>query len=203
MEYRYDIEQNTDEWIAIKVGKFSASPCAELLMDKKTKGYIGLIDKIVEERITGLPCEGKWGGNSFTNRGHEFEPMAIQDYELRNLQVIKRVGVIVLDDWTLCSPDGLINDNAHYQAKCPIFNTQKYSLLDKDKKISGAYYKQIQFELFVSGREYCVFNSFHPSLPAFDKIIYRDVEMINNIGIRLEESKIEVLNQISQIKSIS
>lgn len=203
MEYRYDIEQNTDEWIAIKVGKFSASVSAELQMDKKTKGYIGLIDKIVEERITGLPCEGKWGGNSYTNRGHEFEPMAIQDYELRNLQVIKRVGVIELNDWVLCSPDGLINDNAHYQAKCPIFNTQKYSLLDKDKKILSPYYKQIQFELFVSDREYCVFNSFHPSLPAFDKIIYRDEEMISNIGMRLEEGKIEVLNQINQIKSIS
>lgn len=202
MEYRYDIEQNTDEWIAIKVGKFSASPCAELLMDKKTKGYIGLIDKIVEERMTGLPCEGKWGGNSYTNRGHEFEPFAIQDYELRNLQVIKRVGVIVLDDWALCSPDGLINDNAHYQAKCPIFNTQKYYLFDENQKIPSNYIKQIQFELFISGREYCVFNSFHPNLPAFDKVVKRDEVMISEIARRLEEAKIEVLNQINQIKSI-
>ena len=33
--YRYDIEQNTDEWIAEKLGKFSASSAADLLMDKK------------------------------------------------------------------------------------------------------------------------------------------------------------------------
>ena len=68
-QYRFDIKQNTDEWIALKVGKFSASSCAELLMDKKTKGYTGLIDKIVEERMTGNPSESKkFQGNQFTDR---------------------------------------------------------------------------------------------------------------------------------------
>ena len=34
--YRYDIEQNSDEWFEIKLGKFSASICPELLMDKSS-----------------------------------------------------------------------------------------------------------------------------------------------------------------------
>jgi len=84
MQLRFDIEQNTDEWVQIKVGKFSASTCADLLMDKKTVGYTGLIQKIIEERITGNPSESKkFQGNSFTERGHEFEPLARNDYEIR------------------------------------------------------------------------------------------------------------------------
>ena len=109
MKLRFDIEQNTDEWHDIKVGKFSASTCPELLMDKKTKGYTNLINRIIEEKITGVATESKtFTGNSFTNRGHEFEPIARNDYEIRNLQVVDIIGVIELDDWVLCSPDGLI-----------------------------------------------------------------------------------------------
>ena len=107
--YRYDIEQNSDEWFDIKIGKFSASSAPELLMDKSTKGYKGLIAKIVEERITGQRCESnQFKGNWATERGHEFEPIAREDYELRTLQVVKTVGVVELNEWTLCSPDGLI-----------------------------------------------------------------------------------------------
>jgi hypothetical protein len=200
-KYRFDIQQNTEEWEAIKIGKFSASTCAELLMDKKTKGYRGLIDKIVEERMTGKPCESKkFQGNQFTDRGHELEPVAREDYEMRSFDDVNIVGVVELDDWVLCSPDGLINDNGLYQAKCPIFNTQKEYL--KTRKIPTNYYKQMQFELFVSGREYNVFNSYHPSLPPLDIIVLRDEEIISEIKTRLEEAKKEVLEEIKFLKSL-
>lgn len=201
MKLRFDIEQNTDEWILIKVGKFSASTCADLLMDKKTAGYTELIKKIVEERITGNPSESKkFQGNSFTERGHELEPLARNDYEVRNFCEVKQIGVIELDEWVLCSPDGLIDDNGLYQAKCPIFNTQLEYL--ETKKVPTNYYKQMQFELFVSGREYNIFNSFHPHLPPVDIIVNRDEVMIAEISRRLEEAKMEVLHRINFIKSL-
>lgn len=198
MKYRYDIVQNTEEWEEIKLGKFSASTAADLLMDKKNAGYKKLIDKIVEERITGKKSESKtFKGNEFTDRGHELEPVAREDYELRHFKDVTLVGVVELDDWTLCSPDGLIDADGLYQAKCPIFNTQKGYL--KTKKIPNNYYKQLQFELFVTGRKYNVFNSYHPSLPAFDKIVYRDDEMIEEIKTRLKEAISEVEKEIEEI----
>ncbi len=201
MEYRFDIQQNTDEWLAIKVGKFSASTCAELLMDKKTSGYKGLIDKIVEERMTGNPTESKkFQGNQFTDRGHELEPVAREDYEIRNFKEVKIIGVIELDEWVLCSPDGLIDDDGLYQAKCPIFNTQKGYL--KSKKVPTNYYKQMQFELYVSNRNYNIFNSYHPNLPAFDVAIYRDESMIDEIKQRIKEAKQEVESEIKYLKSL-
>jgi len=202
MKLNFTILQNSDEWFAIKLGKFSASTSADLLMAKNTKGYLNLINKIIEERMTGLPTESKtFGGNKFTEMGHEREPLAAEDYELRNFAELELIGVIELDDWVLCSPDRLIGDNGLYQAKCPIFNTQREYL--KTQKIPINYYKQMQFELFVSGRDYNIFNSYHPYLPAVDIRVERDEVMIAEIARRLDEAKEEVTNEIKYLKSLS
>ena len=201
MILREDIIQGSEKWFEIKIGKFSASTCADLLMAKSTAGYKSLIDRIIEERMTGLPTESRsFKGNQFTERGTEMEPLAAEDYELRNFAELKLIGVIELDDWVLCSPDRLIGDNGLYQAKCPIFNTQREYL--KTQKVPGNYYKQMQFELYVAYREYNIFNSFHPYLPAVDIRLERDEEMIATIARRLEEAKQEVTNEINYLKSI-
>lgn len=201
-QYRYDIKQNTDEWFEIKLGKFSASVAADLLMDKKTAGYKKLIDKIVEERMTGKATESNtFKGNQFTERGHELEPVAREDYEMRTFKDVVIVGVVELDEWTICSPDGLIDEDGLWQAKCPIFNTQKGYL--KTQKVPTNYYKQMQFELYVSGREYNIFNSYHPYLPAVDIVVKRDDEMIETIKRRLTEAKAEVLSEIKYLQSLN
>jgi hypothetical protein len=200
-QYRFDIKQNSEEWLAIKVGKFSASIAADLLMDKKTAGYQKLIDRIVEERMTGKETESKtFSGNGFTERGHELEPVAREDYEFNSFNDVVQVGVVEFDDWTLCSPDGLINEDGLIQIKCPIFNTQKEYL--KTKKVPTPYYKQMQFELFVTGREYNIFYSYHPNLPAVEIKVNRDEVMIAEIQRRLNEAKNEVHAEIEFLKSL-
>lgn len=211
-EYRYDIEQNTDEWYQIKVAKIGASNAAEVLMDTTTKGYQGLKDRLVEEIITGEPTESKtFKGNSFTERGHEFEPIAREDYELRTLTTVDLIGVIQLNDLVLCSPDGLIDDDKHHQIKCPIFNTHKkylklvekhIALSDNDilKKIDSTYYKQCQFELYVSGRKYNIWTSFHPHLKPIDLTIKRDEELIKKIEEKVEILRCEVNEEVKSLK---
>lgn len=210
--YRYDIEQNSDEWFAEKIGRLGASSAPDLLMDKKNKGYINLVNKIIEEKVTGEPCESKaWSGNQFTQRGHEFEPIARNDFELRTLKVVDIIGIVELDDWTMCSPDGLIGEDGLHQIKCPIFNTQReyhntidvnVGLSDNDllKKIDIGYYKQCQFELFVTGRKYNIWTSYHPHLDPIDLKIDRDPDMIKIIKERLSEFKNEVNSGIKTLR---
>lgn len=208
--YRFDIEQNTDEWQVIKLRMFSASSADKLLSGRETKGYQQLISKIAEERFTGKKCESKsFGGNEFTNRGHEYEPIARFDYEFRESITTKLVGVVVKDDWCLCSPDSLIGDNKLQQIKCPIFSTQEEYLekaakhTDIKKIIPGNYYKQMQFELFVChDRTSNIFTSFHPNLRALDIEVFRDEEMQKEIHKRLEEAKIDVLMRIEKINNL-
>ncbi len=200
-KYRYDIEQNTDEWEAVRIGKFTASICSDLLMKKENKGYSNLIARVVEERITGKKSESSnFKGNYATNRGHELEPIARVDYEFRTLKVVKTIGVIELDDWTLCSPDGLIGDDLHHQIKCPLFNTQLEYL--KKNKVPTNYYNQVQFELYVSGRSGCVFTCYHPNLPPLDILINRDEDVLQRIDTRLKEAKEEVTKEIELIKNL-
>lgn len=198
--YRFDIQQNSDEWIAAKVGKFSASSADALLMSKKTTGYQNLIDKIIEERITGEQSEGTWSGNKWTERGHKLEPIAADDFEFNTFIETKIVGLVEYDYWTVCSPDRLINDDGLLQIKCPIFKTQREYL--RTNKVPGNYYKQMQFELLVTGREYNIFYSYHPHLPALNILIKRDDEMIAEIVTRLNEAKDEVLKEIEYLKTI-
>lgn len=207
--YRYDIEQNTEEWEHIKIGMFSASVADKLLSGKDTKGYKQLIYKIAEERITGKRCENDdFKGNWATNRGHELEPIAADDYEFRTLQATKIVGVVIKDDWCLCSPDRLIGKNKLQQIKCPIFSTQKEYLekakinTDIKKIIPANYYKQMQFELFVTGREYNIFTSFHPKLKALDIEVPKDNEIQELTHSRIEEAKLDVLKEIQLIKNL-
>lgn len=209
--YRYDIEQNTDEWYLSKVRKIGASSATDLLMDKKTKGYQSLVDRLVEETITGEATESKtFIGNKYTERGHEFEPIARQDFELRNLKIVDIIGIIELDEWCMCSPDGLIGKDTLHQIKCPIFNTQKkyLSTIEKNKglsdnellkKIDGGYYKQCQYELFISNRKYNIWTSYHPHLKPIDLKLERDEELINVIKTRLNEIKSEVLKEVEQL----
>jgi len=207
--YRFDIEQNTDEWHNIKIGMFSASVTDKLLSGTNTKGFQELISRITEERLTGIKSDSiVFAGNKYTERGHEFEPIARYDYEYRNLVSVKQVGVIIKDEWCLCSPDGLIGDNKLIQIKCPIFSTHReYLYLAKNntdirKIIPGNYYKQMQFELYVSGLDINVFTSYHPNLRALDIEVKRDEQMIKEIEDRLVEAKLLVLNEIEIIKNL-
>ena len=200
--YRFDIEQNTDEWIKAKLGKFSASGASSLLMDSNKEGYKNLIKKIVEERITGKGIEGKWNGNKYTERGHELEPIAIENYELKTFTKVKKVGLVELkglEDWVCCSPDGLIEDNGLVQVKCPIFSTQ-FDYLET-KKVPTDYYKQMQFELLVTERDYNIFYSFHPSLPDLEIRVERDEKMITDIKEKLTIVINEVEEKIKTIRS--
>jgi predicted phage-related endonuclease len=196
-----EIEQNTDAWTQIKLGKFSASNCADLLMATKCEGYKKLIKRIVEERITGLPSESKWMGNKYTERGHDLEPIAIQNYEFSTFTKAHRVGFIEHDSlWYGCSPDALLGENGLLQVKNPIFATQLDYL--EDQEIPTDYYKQMQFELMVCEREYDIFHSFHPALPALTLRVNRDEKMIAEIQEKLKIAVEEVNQRINKLKGI-
>jgi len=198
----HQIKQNSEEWLSLRVGKFTASSASDLLMNKSLKGYNQLLSKIMEERFTGEACESKkFQGNSFTDRGHLFEPIAINDFETKYFYDVVEIGFIESDDHLYgCSPDGMINDNGMIQIKCPIFATQ-LEYLEK-QTVPTNYYKQMQFELFVSEREYNIFYSYHPKLKEVYIKLERDEEMIEKIRQRIEEATDYIDGEIERIRCL-
>lgn len=216
-KYHFDIEQNTEEWDQVRVGKFTASKAADLLMNPTTQGYKNLIDKIFEERFTGMKSESDtFRGNGFTERGHELEPVAIADYELNSFNDVLPVGFVESCNWVGCSPDGLIDDDKLIQIKCPVFLTQyKYlqiyeemtnqknnTNIDNDilKKIDSKYYKQMQFELYAcDDRTKNIFYSYHPKLKPVELHITPDLDMFYAFDVEIAYAKNEIINRIERL----
>jgi len=195
----HDIKQNTEEWEKLKLGKFSASSCNDLLSGKTSKGYKNLINRIFEEQYTKSTSESKlFRGNWATDRGHELEPIARESFEKETFDVVKEIGFVEIDDYIGCSPDGLVYEDGLIQIKCPIFLTQ-VEYLEK-QEVPPNYYKQMQFELFVTARDYNIFYSYHPKLKSVIIKVNRDDELIAKIIDRLDEAISEVKLKLSKLE---
>ena len=158
MKLYYDVIQGTDEWNALRLGKFTASCFSDLFAKDTTIAYQGLINKVVYERLTGEIPESY--SNDYMARGSELEAQARQAYELETFNKIKEVGFIEISEWVGCSPDGLIGKDGLVEIKCPKWST----LIDYhlSGKIPSNYMYQMQGQLYVSERQWCDFYVWHP-----------------------------------------
>ena len=197
MKYYYDIEQGSDEWHLLRCGRFTASGISNLFMGKSTAGYNNYINSVVYGRLFNETSEDSFS-NEWTIRGLELEPEAINHYELETFNKINRVGFVELNSWVGCSPDGLLGEDGLIQIKCPKYSTQiDYHLKGQ---IPKNYYYQIQGEIYITGREWNIFYSYHPKLKPFVKKVKRDDKLISEIETKLNESIQIVKDRIELIK---
>jgi hypothetical protein len=119
MKY-YDIMQGTDEWNAIRLGKFTASTFSDLFMDKKTATYQKAIIKVAYEIVTGESEESY--SNKWMQRGNEKEPIAAEYYETLTFNEVELCGFYEYNEFVGASPDRKIKDqNGGCEFKCPSF----------------------------------------------------------------------------------
>jgi hypothetical protein len=193
----HDVEQNTDEWLELRRGKFTASACTDLFLKPETAGYRKCISKVVYERKTGILLPDERYGSKSMATGHEREQLARDQYMIETFSVVKNGGFCEKDDWTGCSPDGLVDNKGLLQIKCPDFST----ILDykKTAKLPLNYMRQMQFELWVTEREWNDYYVFYPSITPFNIRLYRNDLLIKEIESKIEEAKKEVLTLIDII----
>jgi len=195
MKYYYNIEQGTEEWHKIRLGKFTASNFSTLFMKKTTKGYQNLINQIVYERLTNEIPESF--SNGWMERGLELEPAAIENYELETFNKVHPVGFVELNPWIGASPDGLIGTDGQVQIKCPKYSTLIEYLLND--KIPNEYYIQMQGELMVTERKWNDFYVYHPNLKPLLIRVHPDLEMFQAINKELIEAISEVQKRIERL----
>lgn len=180
----YDVEQNSEEWMQLRLGKFTASSFKQLFAAKSTLDYRKCINQVVYEILTGEQPESF--SNQYMERGHELEPIAREIYSMKTFNDIDNGGFFELNKYVGCSPDGLIGDNGLIEIKCPSFNTMIEYL--ENKTLPNEYKYQVHGQLFVTGREYCDFMAFHPKLKPFILRIGRDEAMCAQIDLALKEA---------------
>lgn len=165
----YNFEQNTPEWYEVRKLKFTASNASTIMaMGAGLKTLIG-------EMLADYYSSGEYEEfsakytNSQMERGHKFEDKARAIYELETGSKVKQVGFIELDEYIGCSPDGLVGEDGLIEIK----NPSDKVFLDQieTKKIKKEYLDQMQFQMFVTNRQWCDYFAFNPNFtPSFIKI---------------------------------
>lgn len=126
-------------------------------------------------------------GNPATMWGREHERVAIEEFSEKQKMEIKECGLFVHKKYPFlaATPDGLIGDRGVVEVKCP-FSAAKYTPLEaiNNKKIKFAfaedsqlrlkrthnYYYQVQGQLQITGREYCIFLVWTPLGMEFETV---------------------------------
>jgi putative phage-type endonuclease len=181
--YRFDIEQGSDEWHAIRRGVITASAISRLLTGTgkpaNNDTSRAQLDQLLAERITGESDPGFY--NDDMARGHLLEPFA-RDLYSQHYNEVQECGFITstLGGVTVgYSPDGLVGDDGLIEIKAPRQKTHLKSLLTN--QVPGEYVPQVQTGLAVSGRAWCDFISYAPGLPLFVRRVERDELVIDQI----------------------
>jgi putative phage-type endonuclease len=192
-----NVEQGTAEWKELRLGHVTASNVADVM----AKGKSGEAEsrkkyktKIVAERLT------RQGQDSYFNAamewGVEQEPYARMAYEVTTNVLVDKTGFWHHPDIAFLgvSPDGLVGDDGLVEIKCPQTTTHLDYILDD--KVPAKYFKQIQCQLWVTGRQWCDFVSFDPRLPnrnqLFIKRCPRDDAFIAEMEAEVREFLTEV-----------
>lgn len=200
-----NVQQNTEEWFELKLGRLSASSASVLFMGKSTAGYKGLVDKIAFERVHGEEVESKFNGNASTERGHDLEPLASKRYESVTMTKCTNGGIHFLGDYLSCSVDRNLEDingnkiNGAVEIKCFEHKHHEQIALSEELFIKELKH-QVQFQLYVTGYDFIDQFGYHPLYKDAKVRVYPDLEYVKLLEkeIKLFEETVEIEMFIKQ-----
>ena len=195
-----DHEQGTEEWLAARLGKPSASMFSKLITatGKPSSSADGYINQLIAERLTGQ--SEPFYVTEWMARGTELEPEAREAYEFISGNDVIETGFILDTSFEYgCSPDGLITDKGGLEIKCPAPQTMVSYLRDNQVGVKK-YWQQIQGCMWISQREWWDFFAYHPEMPHVLVRVERDQEYIAKLAIEVQGAVAEILNQVEKLK---
>jgi hypothetical protein len=158
-----NVEQNTDEWYALRAGKLTSSNLSNVMANlgkafgEPAKKYAV---NIAIEQITGNPISSNYS-NDHMERGHEQEPIARNLYEQELFCEVTNGGFFD-GGFIGCSPDGLLEDGV-IEIKSVIPSVHFANI--KRGSVDPAYKWQCIGNLQYTGREWLDFISFCADFP--------------------------------------
>ena len=193
------VEQRTDEWLAARVGRITASRfkavLARLKNGQPAQARQDYLMDLVCERLTGQPT------HHFVNQamqwGIDQEEFGREAYEARTGQLVQQAGFIVPADIKASvggSPDGLIGlegAGGCIEIKAPNTRTHVQTILDG---MPDEHFAQVQGVMWVAGREWCDFISWDPRVPGEHQLYIERIER-DDAFIEMLKREIEVFDQ--------
>src|SRR5690606_4367027 len=166
----HDVEQNSPDWDALRLGKVTASGYAKFMANYgKAFGDPAMryALQVALERATGRKAEHSFRTDDM-ERGHEQEPIARMLYEEQTFSDVTNGGFFDWGDWG-DSPDGLIDDDGVLEIKCVIAPVHHANI--RRGKFDPTYKWQIVGHLDGTGREWVDFASFCSDYPEHKQLV--------------------------------
>jgi putative phage-type endonuclease len=189
-------------WFQARLGNPGASSISKIITTKglPSKQAEELKYQLAGEIIAGKHEETYQSAHMLNGLAREAEARTL--FELIEGVSVREVAIVYKDEQKKChvSPDGLIDDNAGLEIKCPMLKTHvKYLLANK---IPTEYFSQIQMSLYVCEAEYWWFMSYCPGLPELTIKVHRDEKFIEKLKKALDEFCMELITVVKKLKSL-
>lgn len=186
------MEQRTDDWLAARLGMITGTRFAAIVGTGKTRD--DLIRDLAWERYTGS-CIEKGFTTDAMQRGIDLEPEARDWYSFHSGNDVVEHGFMVHPELSFVgmSPDGLCGEDGLLEIKCPGHRAHIETI--ERRKVPSQYRWQVQGQLWVTGRSWLDFVSYHPE---HDGIIIR-IEPSADDHAKLEAACIAANEEIESI----
>lgn len=186
------VEQGTEEWRRLRMGRPSASRFSNFINFAKKSGSLSLSDsltaksykfELVAEKLLQRPMDRQKPDTPYMKDGRKYEPYAC-DWLAAHLKVDVLPGGFFTNGIAGCSPDRLLADrNEIVEVKCPAPWTHLQYIVDG---FDDAYELQVQGQLWITGADICHFCSWSPEegFPAVyikrtpDRIFIKTMEIL-------------------------
>ena len=165
------MEQRSEEWYAARKGRVTASMAGAIMGVAPYQTRAQALRRMVRDACGAEP---EFTGNIATDYGTYNEAGALIDYRLETGDDVRAVGFIAFEDWAGCSPDGLIGNDGGLEIKCPFGKRKDVDPVFKTLADQPHYYAQVQFSLYVTGRDWWNFYQWAPAKSAQIEVILPD-----------------------------
>lgn len=169
MKIYSSLEQGSPEWLALRLGKITASNIGTVLGKGVTREKYLL--KLAAERVSGIVEETY--KNAHMERGNEQESTARAAYEAATGNEVLQVAFVDCETWG-ASPDGLVGDNGCIEIKCRIGSVQASTILDR--AVPSDNLPQTHAVMLALDRQWCDYVSYSPNMPLYIERITRSPE---------------------------
>jgi putative phage-type endonuclease len=191
-----EIEQGSEAWLQLRLGKCTASRVADVLAKTKTGVSASRGNYLIQlalERVTGV-IEPSYK-NDAMQWGTDNEQTARTAFEVAHNVFVDQVAFVdhpTIKDFG-CSPDGVIGDSL-LELKCPYQSAVHWSYF-KDG-CPSKYYTQIQAQMSCTGAKSVWFVSFDPRMPARSQLYIEEVMREEEFIKKLEDEVKQFLNEV-------
>ena len=186
--------QGTEEWLKARLGVTTKG--------LRSTSFNSYVNALIAEKLTGDPTYVKI--TEPMERGTSLEDEARAMYQLIEEVDVRQVDFIKHPNMEVgCSPDGLIDKEQNgliggLEIKCPLQGTHVEYL--RAGKLPSKYLLQVQGCMFVTGRGFWDFMSYHPKMRPFMIRTYRDDDLINELVTNLQEAVLMIDEGVSKFQ---